>query len=583
METKLASIKSDVQSLERRGSWGFPPLSAVILIKWLSTLVIGFFFVYPIIRLLLLSVETNQGWSGVHFAEVLRDQRTWLALDNTLWAVAGSTVLSLVIGVGLAWICAYTDIRGKGWIHLLALMPFIIPSYITTLAWTQLAGPTGLLNKWAAQLAGEHLVLWNVYGLDGIIVLMGLSHYPLVYLLTLAVLYRIPRDLEWAARSSGARQWQVFAKVTLPLALPGIAGGGLLAFVSSLDNFGIPAFLGIPEGISVISTLIYEQVAGFGPDAFSRAAVLSTLLGTVALAGSGLQWLIVRRAKADHTQSDDKSVRFSLGRRRIWVESLVWGFLLLTSIVPFFAMFHTALIRAYGLPFTPENVTLDNFWFVIAGNQSTKQAILNSLMLAGLTTLICVVVGTLLAYWRIKSRDTLAKGLEGAVSVPYALPGMVLGLAMILTWIEPLPGWSPGVYGTIWLILIAYVTRFLILQVKSSASTILQVHHEVEEAARINGAGRLARWRSVLLPLYLPGMLTGAFLVFLTSLSELTVSSLLWSSGAETIGVMIFSLEQAGSTVYSTAFSTLLVLLIGMAIAGGYWLRQRWERRGSHE
>ncbi|WP_019121191.1 ABC transporter permease [Brevibacillus massiliensis] len=539
--------------------------------KWTTLALVACFFLFPLLKLTFLSVKTDTGIGLTHFTEILADPRTWLAVENTCWVAGGSTAIAVVIGVGLAWICAYTDIRRKGWIHLLALMPLLIPSYVTSLAWTQLAGPTGFLNKWAS--------LWNVYGLDGIIVVMGLTHYPLVYLLTLSVLYRIPKELEWAARASGAEGMKVFRQVTLPLALPGIAGGGLLAFIASLDNFGIPAFLGIPEGVTVLSTLIYEQVIGFGPSAFARTAALSIILGVIALLGTGAQWMLVRNNRLDQTDAEDRSIRYPLGKKRFLLEGLVWIFLLGTSVVPLLAMAATSFLKAYGLAFTLENLTWDNFRFVLAGNAASQGAIRNSLALASMTTVICMVAGTLLAYWRVKQPTILLKAIEGAVSLPYALPGIVLALAMILTWIEPFPGWQPGIYGTIWMILVAYLTRFLILQVRSSSSAMLQIGNEVEEAARINGAGLLARWQKVLIPLYLPGILTGAFLVFLTSVTELTISSLLWSSGTATIGVVIFNLEQAGQTANSTAFSTVIVAAIGLAISLGGLMKQWWRRR----
>nr|WP_276531705.1 iron ABC transporter permease [Brevibacillus invocatus] len=546
---------------------------------WLVLVPVAFFFVYPLLKLLLLSVKTDEGIGWGTFAEMLADARTWTAVVNSLSAAGISTLISLAIGVSLAWLCAYTDIRWKGAIHVCALLPLLIPSYVMTLAWTQMAGPAGVLNRAASWLVGTPVELWNVYGLDGIIVVMGLSHYPLVYMLTLSVLYRIPKELEWAARSSGAHSRTVFWQVTLPLALPGIAGGGLLAFISGLDNFGIPAFLGIPEGIAVLSTLIYEQVIGFGPSAFARASVLSILLGMIALAGTGLQWLLLRKSRVDQTSAEDRSVRRPLGKRKSWVEAAVWLFLVVTSFLPLLSMASTAFIKAYGLPFISENLTLKHFLFVLRDHAGTREAISNSLMLASLAGALCLVVGTLFAYWRIQRPSPLGKAMEGAVSLPYALPGMVIGLAMILTWIEPLPGWQPGVYGTVWLILIAYVTRFLILQVKSSTVSIMQVGREVEEAARISGGRFWTRWSRILLPLYAPGMLTGLFLVFLTAFTELTISSLLWSSGAQTIGVVIFGFEQAGSTTLSTALSTMIVAVILLLLAaGGLWKRY-WQRR----
>lgn len=577
MATNWQSAWSERQVEGRRTMAATPKLKGAA--TWLVLVPVAFFFVYPLLKLLLLSVKTDEGIGWGTFAEILADARTWTAVVNSLSAAGISTLISLVIGVSLAWLCAYTDIRWKGAIHVCALLPLLIPSYVMTLAWTQMAGPAGVLNRAASWLVGTPVELWNVYGLDGIIVVMGLSHYPLVYMLTLSVLYRIPKELEWAARSSGAHSRTVFWQVTLPLALPGIAGGGLLAFISGLDNFGIPAFLGIPEGIAVLSTLIYEQVIGFGPSAFARASVLSILLGVIALAGTGLQWLLLRKSRVDQTSAEDRSVRRTLGKRKSWVEAAVWLFLVVTSFLPLLSMASTAFIKAYGLPFMAENLTLKHFLFVLCDHVGTREAISNSLMLASLAGTLCLVVGTLFAYWRIQRPSTLGKAMEGAVSLPYALPGMVIGLAMILTWIEPIPGWQPGVYGTVWLILIAYVTRFLILQVKSSTVSIMQVGREVEEAARISGGRFWTRWSRILLPLYAPGMLTGLFLVFLTAFTELTISSLLWSSGAQTIGVVIFGFEQAGSTTLSTALSTMIVAVILLLLAaGGLWKRY-WQRR----
>lgn len=555
------------------------PLSLEKAATWIVLVPVAFFFIYPLWKLIALSVQTEAGIGLRYFADVITHERTWNAIGHSVMAAGASTLIALVIGVSLAWLCAYTDIRWKSAIHVLALLPLLIPSYVMTLAWTQLAGPQGVLNRVASWLYGGPLELWNVYGLDGIIVVMGLTHYPLVYMLTLSVLYRIPKELEWAAHSSGATATTVFRKVTLPLALPGIAGGGLLAFISGLDNFGVPAFLGIPENIPLLSTLIYEEVIGFGPSAFARASVLSILLGVIALAGTGVQWLFLRKSRVDQTSAEDKSIRRHLEGYRRGVEVLVGLFLLVTSVLPLLSMAANAFIKAYGLPFVPQNLTWKHFAFVLFDHVGTRAAIGNSLMLACLTGVLCVVAGTWFAYWRIHRPSFMGKVMEGAVALPYALPGMVLGLAMILTWIEPIPGWQPGIYGTVWLILIAYVTRFLILQVKSSTVSIMQVGKEVEEAARINGGRFWTRWSRILLPLYAPGMATGLFLVFLTAFTELTISSLLWSSGSETIGVVIFSFEQAGSTTHSTALSSLIVAAILLALAmGGLWKRY-WQRR----
>ena len=204
-----------------------------------------------------MSFQVDDSFSFANYTNILSQQYTWTVIQNTFIIVIGSTVVSLVLGVSLAWFVAYTNIRLKKWMQVFIMLPFIIPSYIVTIAWTQLVG-----NITAIDI--------DLYSMGGIIFMLGISHYPLVYLFTVNMLKKIPRELEWAVRASGGGRFQAFWQVTIPLALPGIVGGGMIAFLSSLDNFGIPAFLGIRANITVLSTAIYQEVIGFGKNAFSR-------------------------------------------------------------------------------------------------------------------------------------------------------------------------------------------------------------------------------------------------------------------------------------------------------------------------
>jgi iron(III) transport system permease protein len=541
-------------------------------------LLVFFLFLWPILRLIILSFSVEDGHLFSNYTTVLQEARTWRILSNTGIIVTGSTVLALLLGVSLAWLVAYSDIRAKKWLGVFVLLPFIIPSYIITLSWTQFLSNNGVVAQLLAFLPGD-LQPFNLYSHTGMILILGLSHYPLVFLLTMSVLKRIPRELEWAVRSSGGNRWTSFRKVTLPLSLPGIAGGGLLAFLANLDNFGIPAFLGIPANITVLSTAIYQEIVGFGPSAFARAATFSVILGVMALVGTWLQWSLLRKSKEGENSEIDGQPRFSLGRYRSFVEGLLWSFLLIVSIIPLFSMFGSSLIKAYGLPFAWENLTFAHYQFVLVENDKVQVAIGNSLKLALATGLICLVAGTAIAYYRLRKKNAAGKWIELSVGLPYALPGMVLALAMILTWMQPIPGWNPGIYGSIWILFIAYVTRFMILQVRGSLTAMSQIALSMEEAAHASGAGTLVKWRSIMLPLLLPGLLSGAFLVVLTTLTELTVSALLWSSGSQTIGLMIFNFEQSGYTTYSTAFSSVIVITMFLLTASLLGLQKLYERK----
>ena len=185
----------------------------------------------------------------------------------------------------------------------------------------------------------------------------------------------------------------------------------------------------------------------------------------------------------------------------------------------------------------------------------------------------------MIAYIRYKRPSFFIRITEVIVTIPYALPGTVFALSIILMWLQPIPGWQPGIYGTIWILFIAYVTRFTVLQVRGSAAAFSQLDPSMEEAAQVSGAGLCVKWRKILLPLLLPGVIGGALLVFLTALTELTVSSFLWSSGSETIGVVIFSYEQGGFSTYSTAFSSMIVLAIILAGILYMIVNKLWEKQ----
>lgn len=579
----MEKVKTNRMVLRGQAKGRKPFSSLSDLLRWnrlaalLGAAAVLIFFVYPILKLVLLSFQGEQGLTLSHYSELLQQDRFWSTLRNTVFIVIGSTVLSLVLGTALAWIVAYTDIRNKSALHMGILLCFILPSYVLTLSWSSFTGSQGWLAG-VLQWIHPGLAPWSMYSLGGIVFVMGIHHFPLVYMFTLDVLRKIPRDLEWAARAGGAGRMEVFRRITLPLALPGLTAGGLLVFLASLDNFGIPAFLGTPVNISVLSTLIYEEIIGFGPSAFARGASLSVLLGAAAVVGSLLQWMLLRKNHASDTMQPDLAPRYALGRMRKPLALAIWSGLLLITIVPLSSMFSMSFKRAYGLGLTRANMTLDNYRYILFENERVWQAIQNSLVLALVTMLACLIIGSGFAYIRVRRPNQFNKMAELATAVPYTLPGIVFALSMILVWMEPIPGWNPGIYGTMTILFIAYICRFLILQIRSSVTSFMQLDSSMEEAARISGAGFWRKWTAVLLPLLLPGILTGGMLVFLTALTELTVSALLYSSGSQTIGVTIFSFEQAGDTLYSTALSSLIVALIA---AGGVILliAQRWAAR----
>jgi iron(III) transport system permease protein len=280
----------------------------------------------------LLSFRPQGSFTLATYYEVLSARGVRTGISNTMGIALLSTALAMCVGLFEAWLIAYSDVRGKLALQIFFMLPFMIPSYITSLAWSRLTGPSGMLSK----VLGVPFP--SVYSYWGIVWVMAICHAPLGYLLCLSALRKIPRDLEWAARGAGCSRLATFVSVTLPLVLPGLVGGAMIVVLAGLDNFGIPAFLGSASGINVLSTLIYQEIAGFGPSSFSRAACLSVILAGLALLCCGTIWLCGRRGYVTESVAEDRLPRCQLGPMRPVIETTVWLFIMATSLLPLFAM-----------------------------------------------------------------------------------------------------------------------------------------------------------------------------------------------------------------------------------------------------
>lgn len=531
-------------------------------LKYLIYVLIVFIFFVPLLRLVILSFKTESGYGIENYIAIFNDIKTYKAIFNTIFIAIVSTIFSLILGTFFAWLVAYTDIKQKKLIEFLILLPFIIPAYITTLSWTQFMASNGMVGK-ILSVFGSGVKPLNMYSLTGIILIMGICNSSLIYLFTVNIFRRIPKDLEWAARVCGSNYLEIFLKINIPMALPGIIGGGILAFLAAVDNFAIPAMLGTSSGINVLSTYIYENVVGFGPSSFSKSAVLSVVLGFIALLGVLIQTIILNKSKSGETIKEDFTPRINLGKYRIGINTILLTFLVIINIIPIISMFSTSLIKAYGLDFNISNITFENYLFVLS-DLKAKNALLNSFLLAVICTVIGIIIGTLIAYIKIRKNTLGIRFIEMNMNLTYALPGTVLALALIIYWIQPLPGFKPDIYGTIKILILAYISRYLILQVRGSYTALSQIDISLEEASRICGSNSFTKWVKILLPMILPEVLSGSFLIFISSLTEITLSSLLSSVGTETIGLTVLNYQQGGYLSYATAFSSVIILIISL-------------------
>lgn len=542
------------------------------LIKSLLFILVLFIFIFPILRLLFMSFKYNDGISISNYINLLGQTRTLESIKNTIIIAFSSTLISLFLGGLFSFFIAYTNIKRKTLMELLVLLPFIIPSYIITLSWSNLLESNSFINNLISKVGLPPI---NIYSLGGIIIVLGICNVPTVYLITVNMLRKIPVDLELASRVSGYNKWTTLFKINLPQIMPSLISGSILSFLSAIDNFSVPAFLGISSGIPVLSTYIYEKAIGFGPSAFNEAATLSVILSTIAILGTIIQGLFIKKSSSLDSIKEDYSVRFHFTHRnRKIIEFISLGFLISINIIPILTMIASSFQKGYGSNFSLDRLSLNNYKFLLT-NRGVYSSIANSVTLALIATAICILLGTIIAYLKLRKPSKYIKLAESSATLTYAIPGIVLALAMIFHWTEPLPGFKPNIYGTIKILIISYITRYLILQIKGSTTAILAIDTSLEEATMVCGQTKFKLWSKIIIPLIYKQVLSSSFLIFMSAMTELTLSSMLASAGTKTIGLTIFNYQQAGNYNISSAMSSLIVFIVLIGFMGSKLLNKK--------
>lgn len=533
--------------------------------EWLAALAVTSFaaalIVLPLGLLVVRGLAVDGGLSIAPLKEALESPAVRRALLNSLDSAFCSALLASLVGTALALLVGLTDLRAKGLFVFLLLVPMMIPPHVTAISWIQAAGPSSPLLR-TLGLAPEIGTTHPLYSRAGVIALLALQHMPLVLLVVRAALRAQPRELSDAARVAGAGPARVIWRIVLPILAPAVIAGFALAFVSALKNFGIPALLGVPAHYITLPVLMWQRMASFGVSILQNVAVIGTLMVAVAIAATVLLTLLQRRTGAALTGPPRQPLSFSLGRVRPFAEAGLALFIVAVVALPLAALFATALVKTYGLPLTAATATLANFGEVVLRQGVTLRAFANSALAAGGAALTLGAFAIVLAHLAAKSG--LARRVSGAVGaagdIAYALPGIVVSIAFIVTFVAPLPLVGVSLYNTLMLIALAYLAAFLAIAVKPVAAAFAQLDPALEDAARIAGAGYRQRMTRIVTPLLAPAAASAAILVFLTAYNEITVSALLWSFGNETIGTTIFNYEDGGYTTLAAAMSAVTVV-----------------------
>ncbi len=468
----------------------------------------------------------------------------WRVVGNTLVVATAVALVATLLGAGAAVLTERVAIPSQRWLRLGIMIPLLVPPFVSALSWLRAYGPGGLSDDVL------DISLPGISGPFGIVLVVAVNAMPLAYLVTVAALNtRAKPELEAAARISGASGATATRTVTLPLLRRALVGVGGLTFVMGINAFGVPAVLGTPAGYEVVTTQIYQDLAlSARPEAFSRATLLATGLVAVAfLFVAGAEVLL--RGVGERHPSAGQALR--LERRsgpRGWLGVGAWSFVALVTIAPLGALVLTALTSGVGVPQLPSNWTTRHFAEALQPRLLT--AGLRSIVLAVAAATLAVVLGGAVAALR---RRRIGRVANIAVMLTFAVPGSTLAVAVLLAY-------GPALRNTLALILVAYVAKLWAVSHRSIAGSADNLPGELFLAARASGATAPTAFRTTTLPLLRPALVGAWALVFLIAVHELTMSSLLYGPGTETLAVSILNVTQLGDVPLAAALAVILTL-----------------------
>ena len=553
-------------------SWSALRLKDPTLPVWLgAALLLVFLMVFPLGAIFRASLWDGNAITLNRYLEVFSNEQFLKAIWNTLIISTWVGVISVIIGALLAWVVARTDLPWKKPIRALVMASFVTPPFLGAFAWTLLAGPNaGSLNKLYRAVTGSEEALFNIFTMSGLIFVMALYSFPYVFSMIANVCELISSDLEDAAEILGASKWWTAWTVTLPLAMPALIGGFILAFLQSLSLFGAPAILGLPAGLHTITTQIWALFQY--PPRLDMAAAFSVplLLATMGLIAAQKK-ILGRRGFSTVGGKGGQKRLIRLGWGRVPVLLIVLSILSLSVFLPYWILLKAALSKAWALPLTWDNFTLNNFSFAFFEYGDTQLAIYNTFKLGLLTATIGTVLATLVAYITNRNLFRGARYLSFFALAPLVIPGIVLAVGLFIVYTRP----PLVLYGTIWILFVAYLTKEMPIGFSQAESTFKSIHPELEDASRIIGANRLISLKDVTAPLARSGLIAAWCFIFISVIRELSASILLFSPRSKVVSVVIFDLKEEGQVGVIAVLGILLLVVCFAVISTVQWIAGR--------
>ena len=542
--------------------------------------VLTFLVLYPVTMLLLGALtNTNPVVDGFgvfdlsldNFVSVLGNANVHHALANSLIACTGGTALAVAIGLAFSWIVVRTNTPFRGFLGAASLVPLFVPPLVAGVAWSILGSPkSGLLNTLMKWMGLDWRI--DLYSMAGLIVVFGMYYAPYVYMFTASALRNMDPSLEEAAEVAGVGPVRTLFTVTFPLIAPAIISGMLLSFIVMLGIYGIPAVLGAPANISVLTTYIFK-LTNWSPPLYSTAAAVAIILmvvtGALVLLQQGIlagRSFITVAGKAFRPRALD------LGPWRWLTLALALLYLVVVVVLPMLALIVAAFRRFLFIPDAASLFDMRHYSLVhfesIFDNPLTMRSIWNTMEVGLVTAVLGGLLAFAIGYTVHRGSVPGRRAIDLVATLPVAIPGLVIGVAYLWAWIG-LPG---GLYGTIWILALAFIARFIPDTMKALSTSFLQIHRELEEAAWVCGRGRLGTIRSIVLPLARPGTIAAMTLLFILAIRELGSSLFLYTSDTTVMAVLLLDYYEGGNTGKTAAFSLVQTALLAVLIGVASWL-----------
>jgi iron(III) transport system permease protein len=530
----------------------------------LLAVLLAFLSVYPLSMLLYGSLHsTPPGIAGTFNLDGYRDvltQQSVLTLLNTVGISLAKTIPSLALAVLLAWILARTDTPMRGTLEALITLPFFIPPILTAMAWGMLGNPqVGLLNQIYQWITGSQYAPINVYSYGGVVWHMMQYSVPFLFLLIVDAFRAMDQSLEEAARMCGASRLRTFGTVTLQLMLPALTGATILSFIRGIENFESPLFFGTPAGIRVITTDIYDSINQRSPPQYQYATAISFVIMALLFLIVLLQWRILRgRSFQTVTGKGYSPTVMKLGKWRWATFAFCILFFFITVVLPVGQLLVGSFFKFFGF-YQRDMLTLDHYREVF-GSSNFWRGFGNTILLGFFGATLTMLLGGIVAYVSVRTKWRGRLLIDVMAWLPWMMPGIVLGVGFL--WGFALLPHAIPIYGTIWALLLAYISLGTPLSVRVMSAAYAQLSFDLEECSRVHGASWLQTMARIVVALAWPSFAVGWVLVFFGIMRELSASVLLYSVGSEVLSVVLLKLWANGSAEQVSVIGLIMMVMV---------------------